>query len=331
MHWEQTHLRLLDQRQLPHEERYLTLHDADAIAQAIRDMAVRGAPAIGICAAYAVVLAAQQNADLQYTFELLEKARPTAIHLHWALARMRRCHERCDNDVQALLAEAQTIQREDIEANETMARLGTDILGENTQGIYTHCHTGAIACGGIGTALGVIKLAHQTNKVKIVYAGETRPWLQGARLTTWELRRTGVSVTLVADAAAAMLMHQHKIDWVIVGADRIAANSDVANKIGTYSHAVAARQHDVKFMVVASTNIIDLATPNGDHITIEQRPAQELTHWAGQPIAPEGCTAYNPVFDVTPAALIDVLVTERGVIEKPDQRKLQKLLQHVEK
>ena len=333
-------MRLLDQRALPHQECYLEIRDASAMAQAIRDMAVRGAPAIGICAAYGVVLAAQQLATqkrvgwrdaLADTFQLLENARPTAVHLRWALARMRRCLERRPDDLAALLDEAQAIHREDIEANENMARFGVAALGETAIGAYTHCHTGAIACGGIGTALGVIKLAFEKNKIKKVYAGETRPWMQGARLTMWELRRSGVPVTLVADSAAATLMRQGQIDWVIVGADRIAANGDVANKIGTYSLAVAARHHGVKFMVVATTNIIDLATPNGDAIIIEQRDARELTHFAGQPVAPADCPAYNPVFDITPAALIDVLVTERGAIARPDQLKIQQLLRHAEK
>ena len=314
--WRNDHLQLLDQRLLPAEERYLDVHSAVATAAAIHDMAVRGAPAIGIAAAYGVVLAARAGEDIEQAIKTLAAARPTAVNLHWALARMRRCMD-AGADAAVLLAEAQAIQAEDLAMNRRMGELGAGLF-DRPVSVLTHCNTGALATGGHGTALGVIRSAHTAGRLKQVFAGETRPWLQGARLTTWELLKEGIPAQLIADGAAASFMAQGLVDWVVVGADRVAANGDVANKIGTYSLAVLARHHGIKFMVVAPGSTVDLATPDGASIPIESRSAHELTEFRGLPIAPAGFPALNPVFDVTPAALVDVLVTERGVVHRPD-------------
>ena len=333
--WEHSRLSLLDQRKLPASFEYLTLDSAEGVASAITDMVVRGAPAIGIAAAYGVVLAAitavrdypgDWRQVLAEKMPVLMDSRPTAVNLRWALERMQRVIDQCRTDpVAALQAEAEAIYTEDIEANRSMGRAGAAYL-RNSGAVLTHCNTGSLATGGFGTALGVIRTAWANGNVERVYAAETRPWLQGSRLTAWELQQDNIPVTLVADSACAWLMHSGKIGWVIVGADRIAANGDVANKIGTYSHAVNARHHGIGFMVVAPVATIDLATTSGDHIEIELRRPGELLEFSGTRIAPEGVEAYNPVFDVTPAELISVLVTERGVIEAPDSEKISRLL-----
>lgn len=314
--WHDGQLQLLDQRRLPAEERYLVIRSAPEAATAIHDMVVRGAPAIGITAAYAIAQAAQAGADLQQALVVLAASRPTAVNLHWALARMR---ERimAGADAAALLAEARAIHAEDLAMNRRMGELGAALFTQPVS-ILTHCNTGALATGGHGTALGVIRSAHAAGRLKQVYAGETRPWLQGARLTAWELQKEAIPAQLIADSAAASLMARGLIDWVIVGADRVAANGDVANKIGTYSLAVLARHHGLKFMVVAPGTTVDLSTADGAAIPIEQRSAAELTEMGGKAIAPAAFPALNPVFDVTPAALVDVLVTERGVLHQPD-------------
>ncbi len=314
--WQGDHLLLLDQRLLPGEARYLAARAAAEVAQAIHDMVVRGAPAIGIAAAYGVVLAAQAGEDLAIALKTLEASRPTAVNLHWALARMRGRIE-AGADAAQLLAEARAIHAEDLAMNRRMGELGAALFRQPVS-VLTHCNTGALATGGHGTALGVIRSAYATGRLKNVYAGETRPWLQGARLTAWELQQEGIPAQLIADGAAGALMARGKLDWVIVGADRVAANGDVANKIGTYALAVLARYHGVKFMVVAPSSTVDLATPDGAAIPIEERSARELTEFRGHRIAPEGFPALNPVFDVTPAQLVDVLVTERGVVHAPD-------------
>jgi methylthioribose-1-phosphate isomerase len=333
--WEQGHLRLLDQRKLPASFEYLTLDTAEAVAGAISDMVVRGAPAIGIAAAYGVVLAAiaavrdypgDWRQVLNEKIPVLMDSRPTAVNLRWALERMQRVIDHCRADpVAALQAEADAIYTEDIEANRRMGKTGAAFL-RNAGAVLTHCNTGSLATGGFGTALGVIRTAWANNDINRVYAAETRPWLQGSRLTAWELHQDDIAVTLVADSACAWLMQSGKVSWVIVGADRIAANGDVANKIGTYSHAVNARHHGIGFMVVAPLATIDPATPSGDHIEIEQRRPSELLEFSGLRIAPEGVSAFNPVFDVTPAELVSVLVTERGAIEAPDREKISHLL-----
>jgi len=314
--WRGNHLRLLDQRRLPHAEVWLDCRGADEVAQAIQDLVVRGAPAIGIAAAWGVVLAAQRGDDLEAALAGLRAARPTAVNLMWALDRMR-ARISAGANAQALANEAQTIQDEDLVANRRMGELGAALI-EPGSGVLTHCNTGSLATAGYGTALGVIRAGVAGGRIRHVYAGETRPWLQGARLTMWELARDGIPATLIADSAAAHLMREHRLQWVIVGADRIAANGDVANKIGTYQLAISAKHHGARFMVVAPSSTVDMGTPSGEDIAIELRDPAELLSHAGARTVVEGANAWNPVFDVTPASLIDAIVTERGVIEKPD-------------
>lgn len=320
--WRGDRLRLLDQRRLPFAEDYIDCLSAEEVAQAIRDLVVRGAPAIGISAAWGVVLAAQRGgAALAAALPVLRAARPTAVNLMWALDRMqRRIAEGAD--AVALEGEAQAIQDEDLAANRYMGELGAALLGTDV-GVITHCNTGSLATAGYGTALGVIRAGVSAGRIARVFAGETRPWLQGARLTMWELVRDQIPATLVSDSAAAHLMKSGQVQWVIVGADRIAANGDVANKIGTYQLAIVARHHGVKFMVVAPASTVDMSTSSGEHIEIEMRDPDELLAHSGQRTVVEGAVAWNPVFDVTPAGLIDALVTERGVIEKPDAARMQ--------
>jgi methylthioribose-1-phosphate isomerase len=330
--WVGGRLDLIDQRVLPNRLQHLHLDDVRSCAQAIRDMAVRGAPAIGITAAYAVVLAARARyredaarwRDLiQPDLQHLAAARPTAVNLGWAVERMRGLIARLpENDPEAsLLEEARRIHAADIAANRRMGELGAALI-EPGSGALTHCNTGALATGGFGTALGVVRAGYANGRITQVYADETRPWLQGARLTAWELVQEGIPVTLLADGAAALLMQQGKVQWVIVGADRIAANGDTANKIGTYGAAIAARHHGVKFMVVAPTSTVDLATRDGGVIPIEQRAEAEVLSAGGARVAPDGAHAWNPAFDITPAALIDAIVTERGVVQHPTPAKL---------
>ncbi|GLQ45546.1 methylthioribose-1-phosphate isomerase [Dyella lipolytica] len=318
--WHGDHLRLLDQRLLPAEERWLDCHDATAVTQAIKDLAVRGAPAIGIAAAWGVVLAAQQGAALDQALAQLRAARPTAVNLMWALDRMK-TRITAGADAAALEREAQAIQDEDLAANRHMGELGAALIAPGS-GVMTHCNTGSLATSGYGTALGVIRAGVAAGRIAHVYAGETRPWQQGARLTMWELVRDGIPAKLIADSAASHLMKSGAVKWVIVGADRIAANGDTANKIGTYQLAIAARHHGVKFMVVAPSSTVDMATVSGDDIEIELRDAAELLSVAGRRTVVEGAQAWNPVFDVTPAALIDAIVTERGVIEQPSTERM---------
>ncbi len=327
--WGADRLRLLDQRRLPGQVDYLTLESAAEVAQAIRDMVVRGAPAIGITAAYGVALAARSSdgdrTAIESAMEHLAAARPTAVNLVWALARMR-ARINVGADAAQLVAEARAIHAEDVAQNRHMGAMGAALMAPATR-ILTHCNTGALATGGYGTALGVVRAAHARGLLSMVYADETRPWLQGGRLTAWELAREGIPARLIADSAAAHLMRRGCVDWVVVGADRIAANGDVANKIGTYGLALSARHHGLRFMVVAPSGTVDLGIACGDDIPIEERPADELTVCGGHPIAPAGFPALNPVFDVTPAALVDVLVTERGVIERPDRSSLRTLME----
>ena len=319
--WQGDHLRLLDQRLLPREEAYVDCRTPEEVAQAIRDLVVRGAPAIGISAAWGVVLAARcDRAGLDAAVAHLRAARPTAVNLMWALDRMQRAIAR-GADAGALAQEAQAIQDEDLAANRRMGELGAALI-EPGSGVLTHCNTGSLATAGFGTALGVIRAGVSAERIAQVFAGETRPWLQGARLTVWELLRDAIPATLVADSAAAHLMSTGQVQWVVVGADRIAANGDTANKIGTYQLAIAARHHGVKFMVVAPSSTVDMATSSGADIEIELRSPDELFAYGGQRTVVEGARAWNPVFDVTPAALIDAIVTERGVVERPDAARM---------
>ncbi|CDH44767.1 MAG: S-methyl-5-thioribose-1-phosphate isomerase [Candidatus Competibacteraceae bacterium] len=333
--WCEDALELLDQRQLPGALVYQRLTTAAEVAQAIGDMVVRGAPAIGITAAYGVVLAARARyaesapnwqALIATDLAMLAAARPTAVNLFWALRRMARVIAAgCSHPAQRLLAEARAIHVEDIAANQRMGELGAALLTERGS-VLTHCNTGSLATGGYGTALGVIRYGYAAGLIERVYADETRPWLQGARLTAWELVQDGIPVTLLADAAAAALMRQGEVRWAMVGADRIAANGDVANKIGTYHLAVAARYHGVRLMVVAPITTVDMSIASGADIPIEQRAAEELLTLGGQPIAAAGAQVWNPSFDVTPAALVDALVTDRGVVLAPDAVKMARLM-----
>ena len=336
--WDGDALVLLDQRHLPGRLEYLRLGTAAEVAGAIRDMVVRGAPAIGIAAAYGVVLAAararRESSDpglwkraVADDLRLLMDSRPTAVNLGWAIRRMQAVLNGpgTGEPVAALLAEAERIHREDIEANREMGRIGAAYLS-NSRAVITHCNTGSLATGGYGTALGVIRSAWAGGLLDRVYVSETRPWLQGSRLTAWELLQDGIPAVLMADSAAASLMHAGGIGWVIIGADRIAANGDVANKIGSYAHAVSARHHGLGLMVVAPVSTIDPDTPAGADIEIERRGPGELVEFAGGRIAPTGVEVHNPVFDIVPAELVSVLVTERGAVEAPDAAKIRALL-----
>lgn len=321
--WRDDALHLLDQRLLPAETTWLTYTDAPTVAAAIHDLVVRGAPAIGITAAYAVVLSVQQHGDdlgaINRDLELLAVARPTAVNLVWALERMRAVLQAADGDpLPALLREAQTIHAEDIAANYAMGKLGADLIGAD-QAALTWCNAGSLATGGYGTALGVIRSAWSAGKLREVYAGETRPWLQGARLTAWELLEDQIPVQLIADSTGAYLMRSGKVDWVITGADRVTANGDVINKIGTYQMAVNCRHHGLKMMVVAPTSTLDYNLDSGDDVPIETRLPEEILELGGQRVAAPGAAAWNPVFDITPAALVDYLVTEKGVVAAPDR------------
>jgi len=327
------YLKVLDQRLLPGIETSLEARDVDAAILSIREMLVRGAPAIGCTAAYAMVLAVREaQADqsgwrerLLGLADQIKAARPTAVNLRWAVDRVLQSLETLDFDsaLAATFELALRIHREDIEANLTMAELGADCLQPGT-GVLTHCNTGSLATGGHGTALGVIRTAWDQDRISTVFASETRPWLQGARLTAWELNKSNIPVSLIVDSASAALMQSGQIGSVIVGADRVAANGDVANKIGTYSLALLARSHGLGFMVVAPFSTIDFEAVSGDQIPIENRAPTEVFNIAEKRVAAEGIDAWNPVFDVTPADLIDWLVTERGVIHKPNTEALAK-------
>lgn len=323
LRWTGDALELLDQRTLPQQQLWHRYTDAEGVAQAITDLVVRGAPAIGIAAGYGVVLAARAQADRgawQAAIERLRLSRPTAVNLFWALDRMRAAIAR-GAEVDALEQHARAIEAEDYAANRRMAEAGARFLQPGS-GVLTHCNTGSLATAGLGTALGVIRAGYAQGRVSAVFAGETRPWLQGARLTTWELLQDGIPAKLIADSAGAYLMSTGAVHWLIVGADRIAANGDTANKIGTLQLAIAARHFGVRTMVVAPSTTVDLKTARGSDIHVELRNPDELLSYAGTRVAAPGVVAWNPVFDVTPASLIDVIVTEQGVIERPNAERL---------
>ncbi len=330
--WTGDALELLDQRRLPFHVEYVRCETSEDVFDAIRALTVRGAPAIGIAAAWGLVLAAREiKAEdgaaavlaLEPAIAHLNDARPTAVNLAWALARMRRVLASAGRDWREVLErEAGAIADEDLAANRHMGSLGAALIAPGS-GVLTHCNTGSLATAGFGTALGVIRAGVAQQRISQVFAGETRPWLQGARLTAWELQQDGIAPILVADSAAAHLMKTGQVQWVIVGADRICANGDTANKIGTYQLAIAARHHGVKFMVAAPSSTVDMAMPDGDGIHIEERDAAELFHLGGVATAAGGITAWNPVFDITPHGLIDAIVTERGVIMQPDANAMQ--------
>lgn len=321
-------LRLLDQTRLPCEEVYLELDDHRQVAEAIRTLRVRGAPAIGVAAAYGLVLAGQASpandlqsllVDLQEAAQELEGTRPTAVNLPWALERAMAAVARADDPAdarRALLREACLIHQETGEADRRIACLGAQLIPDEAT-VLTHCNSGALATAGYGTALGIVRAAVEQGKRVHVLADETRPFLQGARLTAWELAREGVPVTLMVDAAAGQAFRRGQVACVLVGADRIAANGDVANKIGTYTLAVLANYHSVPFYVAAPTSSIDLSLDDGEGIPIEERPAEEVTLIEGVRVAPEGIAVANPAFDVTPHDLVSAIVTERGIAREP--------------
>jgi methylthioribose-1-phosphate isomerase len=335
--WEDGAVVMIDQRRLPAEEVFLRCRDHHEVAAAIRDMAIRGAPAIGVCAAYGLALGARNSvgegeplrAEWQAICGELASTRPTAVNLFWAIRRMQGCFDAHAAEGgaglrDALLAEARQIEAEDLESCRRMGDLGAGLLPAAAR-VLTHCNAGALATAGYGTALGVIRSAARLGKLDAVFADETRPFLQGARLTAWELLRDGIPVTLLTDNMSGFLMAQGEINAVVVGADRIAANGDVANKVGTYTVAVLAREHKIPFYVAAPVSTIDLATADGRSIPIEERAAEEVTHLAGRRVAAEGVSVRNPAFDVTPARFVTAIVCERGIARPPYDRSLQAL------
>lgn len=340
LYWENESLVILDQRRLPSEEVYLPLKNLAAACEAIRTLAVRGAPAIGVAAAYSAVLGANALLDdpaifhqsFQAVCAQLAATRPTAVNLVWALKRLSHVLSQVPHPASVpelkkiLLQEAHAICAEDKICCQKIGAHGS-IYFDDGDGVLTHCNAGALATAGMGTALAPIYVAAQTGKKIKVFADETRPLLQGARLTTWELKRRSIDVTLITDSMAASLMYQGFIQKVIVGADRIAANGDVANKIGTYGVAVLARHHGIPFYVAAPLSTIDPQAPNGSAIVIEERHSDEVTSFAGFPIAPEGVKVKNPAFDVTPAELVTAIITDAGVLKPPYLPAIKKLFQ----
>jgi methylthioribose-1-phosphate isomerase len=313
MVWQSGTLRMLDQRLLPAEEVWLELTTLDQVVDSIRDMAVRGAPAIGIAAAYGMAIAALNGDDLSRASSKLAASRPTAVNLFWALDRIAAL---CDSSPAAIEAEATRIETEDLDMNLAIGANGADLISKGAN-VLTICNTGALATSGHGTALGVIRSAHDLGRGIHVWSCETRPRLQGLRLTAYELGKEGIPFHSIADGAAGSLMAAGRVDCVIVGADRIAANGDTANKIGTYSLAVLADYHKLPFYVAAPSSTLDPSVSSGDRIVIEERSSEELTQVEGVPIAPAGCPVYNPAFDVTPARLVSAIVTETGVFRFP--------------
>lgn len=341
--WTDEGVRMLDQRLLPVEEKYLTLRSYEEVAEAIKKMAVRGAPAIGVSAAMGLALGAKQSvgtsiADLEFDFnymcDVMGATRPTAVNLFWAIERMRsrlrRAKTETDDVEEAkrqLVDEALKIFAEDIEANRSLGRFGGELIMDGTT-VLTHCNAGALATAGdYGTALGVVRGARDAGKRVAVIADETRPFLQGARLTAWELSKDEIPVTLITDNMAGHVMKQGKVDVVVVGADRIAGNGDTANKIGTYMVAVLARQHDIPFYVAAPISTIDMAITSGEEIPIEERDTREVTHVGAQQLAPEGIGVHNPAFDVTPHELITAIITDKGVARPPYNESLRRLFE----
>lgn len=322
--WQGDSLALLDQTKLPVEQIWLTYTDYRQVAHAIKTMVVRGAPAIGVSAAYAYCLAALEGADLTEAKTVLASSRPTAVNLFWALDRMERKTAACGTDAAALIEEAKAIHAEDIEMNHIMGTFGAAVVPDHAR-ILTHCNAGALATGGYGTALGVIRAAHEQGKVEMVYADETRPLLQGSRLTAFELVEDHIPATLIADNMAAFLMQQGKIDLVLLGCDRMASNGDFANKIGTYSVAVNAKHHGIPFYTVLPSSTIDLSLSDGTGIPIEERTPDEVRTMYGVQTAPSDVPVYNPAFDVTPHELLTGIITEKGVIYPPFRENLKKL------
>jgi methylthioribose-1-phosphate isomerase len=341
LYWRDNRLYVLDQTKLPAAIVYVACDSYREVAEVITTMKVRGAPAIGAVAAFGLVLGVLESdgdreallARLREIAGELLNTRPTAVNLRWALERMldrataTAAAGETENLQRVLLAEAETILREDLAANRRLGAYGSELVPDPA-GILTHCNAGALATAGYGTALGVVRAACEAGKRVRVFAGETRPFLQGSRLTTWELMRDGIKVVLLADSMAGYLMPQKKVDLVIVGADRVAANGDVANKIGTYSLAVLARAHDIPFYVAAPLSTIDLRAASGREIPIEERDPSELTHFGGRSVAPEGVSVWNPAFDITPNTLITALITDAGVFRPPFEESLRRVLEN---
>jgi methylthioribose-1-phosphate isomerase len=338
LEWTESGVRFIDQTKLPTEETYVNCTTHEQVADVIRTMVVRGAPAIGVAAAMGIALGVQNSKaatademkpELDQICDIIGKTRPTAVNLFWAIRRMQDKFESLRTRPltqikQALIEEAQRMHAEDIAANQAMGRHGASLMPASG-GVLTHCNAGALATCGYGTALGVIRAAVEQGKKIHVYADETRPFLQGSRLTAWELMKDGIPTTVISDNMAGAMMKQGKIGAVVVGADRIAANGDVANKIGTYTVAVLAKEHGIPFYVAAPFSTIDLATPDGGKIPIEQRNAREVTHIAGKQMVPDGVPVENPAFDVTPAKYVTAIITERGIARAPYGKSLSDL------
>ena len=336
--WKNDRVILLDQRLLPHQEVYRVCRDSNDVAEAIRSMAIRGAPAIGVAAAMGVALGALQAPEKTFDREFerivltLGKTRPTAVNLFWALRRMRDVYaaqrSRGIGSVQrALKDEAQKIYREDIAANRQIGKFGAGLM-RNAKQIMTHCNAGALATAGYGTALGVLRALKESGSKFEVIVNETRPFLQGARLTAWELKKEKIPATLITDSMAGYMMLKGKVDAVVVGCDRVAANGDVANKIGTYTIAVLAQRHNIPFYVAGPTSSIDINCSSGNDIPIEQRDPKEVSHIFGKSLAPKGMKVFNPAFDVTAHELISAIITEKGVINPPYQRNIRTYVSH---
>ena len=331
--WTDSGVVMIDQTKLPRQEVFVTCKTHEEVATAIRDMIIRGAPAIGVAAAMGIAIG-MQHAESEMQFEpiceLLGATRPTAVNLFWAIQRMRTLYQSLRGQPlerirEALICEAQLIKLEDIAINEAIGRNGADLIPDHKT-VLTHCNAGALATAGYGTALGVIRAAVASGKEIDVFADETRPYLQGSRLTVWELQQDGIAATLITDNMAGHFLKSGRIGCVVVGADRIAGNGDVANKIGTYSVAVLAKENGIPFYVAAPISTLDLSLSSGDQIPIEQRSAAEVTHVYGVPVAPEGIAVQNPAFDVTPHRYVTAIITEKGVARTPYQDSLRKLV-----
>jgi methylthioribose-1-phosphate isomerase len=330
LEWTDNGVRFIDQTKLPTEETYVTCKTYEQVADAIRTMIVRGAPAIGVATAMGIALGVKDSKaesvgelkrELDHICDVISKTRPTAVNLSWAIERMQQKFERLrvrpiSQIKQEIVEEAKRMHAEDIAANQAMGRHGATLL-PHEGGVLTHCNAGALATAGYGTALGVIRAAVEQGKKIHVYADETRPFLQGSRLTAWELMKDGIPTTVISDNMAGAMMRQGKIGAIVVGADRIAANGDVANKIGTYSVAVLAKENDIPFYVAAPISTVDLNCPDGSKIPIEQRNPKEVTHIAGKQMVPDGVSIENPAFDVTPAKYVAAIITERGIAREP--------------
>jgi methylthioribose-1-phosphate isomerase len=344
LEWTDSGVRFIDQTKLPGEETFVTCKTADQVADVIRDMVVRGAPAIGVAAAMGIALGvknsqAESVGELRPEFDrvcdMIGKTRPTAVNLFWAIRRMRDKFELLrarplPQLKRTLIEEAQRMHAEDIAANQAMGQFGATLMPASG-GVLTHCNAGALATCGYGTALGVIRAAVQQGKKLHVYADETRPFLQGSRLTAWELMKDNIPTTVISDNMAGAMMSQGKIEAIVVGADRIAANGDVANKIGTYTVAVLAKEHNLPFYVAAPISTIDFETASGNQIPIEQRNQREVTHFAGKQVTPDGVSIENPAFDVTPSRYVTAIVTEKGIARPPYLESLQRLADQVVK